>query len=274
MNAPFMASINQKEHLFSKRETNLLIHKSFYDDHGYLNPIPKHIARVYCQVSNNRPIMIMQEYNTEKKARLNYGEVLFISGMGRPDILQMALCDLNLGLHNNVLTFNADRKTVFGAQQKDSQKLQIERGYTLATCATKDNHDTLKVLLSKMTGKHVDDIESCEHLYVRKPSSIDLWSYKNEAGQYYVVATKGESITALCKREGGIDNVYYLNNPDNKIFAKAIGDDPNKILSDIINNKVPQMCSDQLPFDASIEEDIKNKLRCRKIAIINAENQN
>lgn len=274
--APFMASVNQKEHLFSKRDVNLRIHKSFRDDQGYLNPIPKHIARVYCQVSKNQPIMIMQEYNTENEARLNYGEVLFTSGMGRPTILQMALCDLNLGLHNNALTFSADRETTFGNQQKDNHKLQIERGYTLATCATKNNHDTLKVLLSKMTGKHVDNIESCQNLYVRKPSSIDLWSYKNESGQYYVVATKGERTIALCKRERGIDNIYYLidNNSGNKIFAKAIGDDPNKILSDIINKKEPETCADQLAFDASIEEDIKNKKGCRKIAIINNEKNN
>lgn len=271
MSDPLMVTVGKKEHLCTKRDGNLRIHKSFCDDHGHLNPIPKHIARTHCQVAKNQPIMIMQAYNTEKKTRLNHGEVLFTSGMGRPTILQMALCDLNLGLHNNVLTFNADRETVFGPQQRRAQNLQIERGYTLATCATQDNHDTLKVLLSKMTGKQVDNIESCRHLYIRKPGPIDLWAYKNKDDERYIVVTKGKNVIALCKRERGIDNIYYLNDsrPENKKYTKVIGEDPNKILSDIINKQVPQIGSEHIPFDATIEEDIKNEQNCRKIILIN-----
>ena len=279
MKAPFMVHENDSEYLCTRKGGATRIHKRF-NDNGSLSPIPKHISRTYCQNSNGHPLLIMTEYNSDKKTVLNYGEVLFTSGMGCPSMLKMALCDLNLGLQKNILTFNANRDVTFGCQHYDHQKLEIKRGYTLRTCATTDNHKMLKRLISKLAGKNINDLASSGNVvHIRKEFPlIELWSYQNSLDNCYVVATKNNEVTdhkdviAVCKQVKGSSCVYYLNDKDsdNKTYYKVNGEDPNKILSDIINDIKPETDKKHpLTLGSELEQDIANKVNCREITIIN-----
>ena len=94
----------------------------------------------------------------------------------------------------------------------------------------------------------------------------------------YVVATKNNEVTdhkdviAVCKQVKGSSCVYYLNDKDsdNKTYYKVNGEDPNKILSDIINNIKPETDKKHpLTLGSELEQDIANKVNCREITIIN-----
>ena len=88
---------------------------------------------------------------------------------------------------------------------------------------------------------------------------------------HFVVALEEgtNKILAFCK---GGENIYYLNEngADNKTFFKAIGDDPNQIMSDIIKKREVKT-SDTHPetLDPVIETNIANKRNCQPITIIN-----
>ena len=134
---------------------------------------------------------------------------MFTSEMGCPSILKMALCDLNLGLHKNILTFNAARNTTFGFRQGNNTKLQIKKGYTLATCASINNHETLQNLVNKLTGKKAIDINSSNQVFIRKRNpNIELWSYKDSNDNYYVIATTDERKKILAFSKDG-KNIYF-----------------------------------------------------------------
>jgi hypothetical protein len=269
--APFMVSENDKEYLCTKRDGVYRIHKRFSDENGNLVPIPKHVARVYCQNKKNYPLLYMEEQRSNKQTLLNYAEVLFTTGMGCPSILKMALCDLNLGLNDNILTFNADREKITGFQRENCHKLQVKRGYTLATCASTHNHQTLLTLISKLAGKEIRDLSSCDQVYIRKTSSrVKLFAYKDSTVSHYVIATREGDNKVLAFSKEGKDVYYLCESGSDKTYFKAIGDDPNQIMSDIINNREVKTY-DTYPktLDPVIEADIANKRNCQQITIIN-----
>ena len=63
-------------------------------------PIPKHLARVYCENEKNYPVCIIDQRQST--------DVSFLHKMGIPRVLDMALCDLNLGLPDEHKVFVID----------------------------------------------------------------------------------------------------------------------------------------------------------------------
>ena len=77
--------------------------KNYYDSNSQLFlPIPKHLARVYCENEKNIPVCIKNEGQLT--------DVSFLHKMGIPRVLDMALCDLNLGLPDEHKVFVVDHQ--------------------------------------------------------------------------------------------------------------------------------------------------------------------
>ena len=66
-------------------------------------PIPKHLARVYCENEKKIPICIINQGRAST-------DVSFLHKMGIPRVLDMALCDLNLGLPDEHKVFVIDHQ--------------------------------------------------------------------------------------------------------------------------------------------------------------------
>lgn len=76
--------------------------KNYQDPNGQFLPIPKHLARVYCENEKNFPVCIINNGQSTN--------VSFLHKMGIPRVLDMALCDLNLGLPDEHKVFVIDHQ--------------------------------------------------------------------------------------------------------------------------------------------------------------------
>ena len=93
-----------KEVLCFKDQFGQIRTSKYYCDSGsqmYL-PIPKHLARVYCENEKNNPVFIINQGLST--------DVSFLHKMGIPRVLDIALCDLNLGLPDEHKVFVIDHQ--------------------------------------------------------------------------------------------------------------------------------------------------------------------
>ena len=77
--------------------------KNYYDSNSQLYFPIKHLARVHCENAKNHPVCIMDQGLST--------DVSFLHKMGIPSVLDMALCDLNLGLPDEHKVFVIDHLT-------------------------------------------------------------------------------------------------------------------------------------------------------------------
>ena len=93
-----------KEVLCFKDQFGQIRTSKYYCDSGsqmYL-PIPKHLARVYCENEKNNPVFIINQGLST--------DVSFLHKMVIPRVLDIALCDLNLGLPDEHKVFVIDHQ--------------------------------------------------------------------------------------------------------------------------------------------------------------------
>lgn len=116
--------------------------KNYYDPNSQLYlSIPKHLARVYCENEKNLPVCIIDQGLST--------DVSFLHKMGIPRVLDMALCDLNLGLPDEHKVFVMDHLTT-----KLPAK-QSEKGGVLPYSDIKTYHNIASVdWLSKISNKN------------------------------------------------------------------------------------------------------------------------
>lgn len=88
---------------YEDKSNQIRTSKNYYDSSSqvYL-PIPKHLARVYCENEKNYPVCIIKQGSST--------DVSFLHKMGIPRVLDMALCDLNLGLPDEHKVFVIDHQ--------------------------------------------------------------------------------------------------------------------------------------------------------------------
>ena len=187
--------------------------KNYYDSESqrYL-PIPKHLARLYCENEKNYPICII---NTEKSK-----DTSFLHKMGIPRVLDMALCDLNLGLPDEHKVFVIDH-------QNSNLPMKIsEKGNSIPYSDIKTYHNINSVdWLKKLSS------ENHSPQYTPHSISLDVSKWKMYLDKHRIVITYRYALFAFA--EYGNVYLYY-----NETQALRVRDDRsvNEILSDMLKD--------------------------------------
>lgn len=216
-----------------------ITHKTYCDDEYNYNLIPKHLSRAYCQYKKNMPVCIMR---CDPDNNIDFCTITFLSGMGKPQILDMALCDLNLGLPLIEYLFIVDQQ---------HHKYSVIEGRSFTTHATNDNNKSLKNILEKLSGRVIDNYDDSSAILVSRN-----WRHINYKMQLRV---DNDYRTALVLKCG--DNIEAFS-WGNKVYAKPqlsqmfkeviSGNSINEKLSDIINNKKMDYGGEMRDFDMTV----------------------
>lgn len=216
-----------------------ITHKTYCDDEYNYNLIPKHLSRAYCQYKKNMPVCIMR---CDPDNNIDFCTITFLSGMGKPQILDMALCDLNLGLPLIEYLFIVDQQ---------HHKYSVIEGRSFTTHATNDNNKSLKNILEKLSGRVIDNYDDSSAILVSRN-----WRHINYKMQLRV---DNDYRTALVLKCG--DNIEAFS-WGNKVYAKPqlsqmfkeviSGNSINEKLSDIINNKKLDYGGEMRKFDMTV----------------------
>ena len=252
-NTPCMVNMYQKEEVLCTRGHDGLerLHRRFVND-DYIVPMPKHLARVFCQNAHKEPLCI---FDKTPNGKINYGKLTFCEGMGRPYVLDLALCDLNLGL-NTV-------ENVFIVDNNASQTVKrSKRAYSYSTCATDSDHEVLLSAIAKIAGRGIDVVEDDPQIYC---------SVNNRQIHYTMTrcATKDRVYRKLYYRDELVavatgESSVYLKRNEKNVYYKLNGNDVDQLLSDII-------CNRSVLFDSSsssIAEPVEGIKSVQNIRII------
>ena len=218
-----------KEILCTESPRGSITHKTYFNNE-YMDYIPKHLSRAYCQYKKNQPICIMQN---NLNGDIDLSSITFISGMAKPQILDMALCDLNLGLPNFEYIFIVNQNEII------QQKYAFIEGRSYSTHATSRDNGLLKTAIVKLSGRNVNEFSNSTAIYVSRNRrhangyQMKLFSDSNYA-KYLVLLTQNSEIVVLSKS----NKITYALNPQNKLFQEIVGNNStNEKISDYINGK-------------------------------------
>lgn len=186
--------------------------KNYYDSKSQrFFPIPKHLARLYCENEKNIPICIIRN-------RQQSTEVSFLHKMGIPRVLDMALCDLNLGLPDEHKVFVIDHQNShlpmkLSANGKNIPYSDIKTYHNISSL------DWLKQLSANNRSSQY------------APSTCGCW--KMYLDKRRIIVTYNDNIFAFSE----YGNVFFFDN-QNQTYVKV--DDNrsvNELLSEMIKNK-------------------------------------
>lgn len=252
-NTPCMVNANQKEEVLCTRgrDGQERLHRRFINN-DYVVPIPKHLARIFCQNAHKEFLCILDK---TPNGKINYGKLTFCEGMGRPYVLDLALCDLNLGL-NTV-------ENIFVVDSNASQTIkQSKRAYSYSTCATDSNHSLLVSAIAKIAGRKIDQLEDdpqifCSVNYRHIPYTMTRCVAKDRV--YRKLYYKEELVAIAI----GNSSVYLKRNEKSE-FYKLSGINADELLSDIICNR----CLEYDLTASSMKEPVTNIISTQNIRII------
>lgn len=235
-----------REVLCVKKSDGSLVTYNYYSDGKYLRTIPKHLARVYVQNKRNMPIGIINwnKYNRT----LDYSKLSFVSGMGVPEVLDIALCDTNLGMPYVDEVFIINQKEL----GIESRCPVIERRI-YSTNATNSNYSHVLALINKMSAREVSSVDSNPNV---------VYIARNQGDGYYKMflekkyAYNKDLILLYCQNELlafslGSD-VYYLDTRA-KSYRKVLDKDVNSALSYIYKNQIDFLQLGE-PYRASVPQ--------------------
>lgn len=196
---------------FKNKSEQIRTLKNYYDSNSQLFlPIPKHLARVYCENEKNIPVCIR-----------NHGKVSFLHKMGIPRVLDMALCDLNLGLPDEHKVFVIDH-------QKSNLPIKIsaKKGESTPFSDIKTYHnikseDWLKRLSSNNTSSRFTPY-----------SESLIWRWKMYLDRHRIIVTHKDVICAFS--EYGNIYIYDINT---KTYVRVNEDrSVNELLSEMLKS--------------------------------------
>lgn len=195
--------------------------KNYLDPNSQLFlPIPKHLARVYCENEKNFPICIIKQ---EKKT-----EVSFLHKMGIPRVLDIALCDLNLGLPDEHKVFVIDHK-----KSKLPMKKSAKGGSNpFSDIKTYHNIDTTAWLKRLSSSNNSPQ-------YTPYPNA-DISNWKMYLDKHRIIVTltrKIEKMTidvilAFSEKE----NVYFFDDKSEKFVRANEERSVNELLSEMLKS--------------------------------------
>lgn len=216
----------ENEALCTRQNNGELLIHSYYTRDGVNYSIPKHLARLYAQVQRGDPICLMNCNGND----VDYMQISFVSKMGVPGLLDIALCDLSLVMPSY--------ETVFILYQ-DSLGLSNSKPWTerrtYDTHSISDDHSYMLSWLSKLAGKNVIDIkkERTSVFITGRARGFRLMLKKDFLHHKDLLALyKGNDLLAF-----SIGKDVYLFDNESRSFQCLIGKDINLLLSDIISDK-------------------------------------
>lgn len=229
-----------------------ITHETYGNDRGEMLYIPKHLSRAFCQKEKNAPSCIMEK---DVGGKINMGNITFASGMAKPQLLDLALCDLNLGLPSFEYLFIVNQKRII------HNKYAFIEGRSYSTHATVTDNQYLKKAIEKLSGRSITDYANSSAIYVSKNRrhangyQMKMWSndYNFKA---LVLKSRTNNIVAFSWGK----KVYAKNPATNDFHEVNSAQSANEILSDIIANRQQQLSyGDNLNhFDLSRFEDDQN----------------
>ena len=231
---PCMVKDNKGNEILCTKDTSgkYVTHK-YYELEGKLRPIPKHLARAFCQNSKNTPICLL-EYSRAIRG-LNLAKISFVSGMGLPEVLDVALCDLSLGMPCIERVFIVDQERTIGIPSNAHDPTIEKKNYS--TTATSQNYQYLHGAITKVSGRIVSDLVSNESVVCsyRVNNWYKMKYTRNYLGRFGLLSLfYGSELLAFA-----IGNqVYYKASPIPDYY-RLEGSNLNEVFSSIICNKVP-----------------------------------
>lgn len=230
--------------LYTKRGYNFIKHKTFQNGMGCMELIPKHLMRAYCQNEKCQPVCIFEKQRNigrevSPDQNVIFSTITFASGMARPQVLDMALCDLNLGLPKSEYLFIVDQNAV-GIPSIYSY---IE-GLSYSTDATRDGHRYIQQALEKLSNRTIDCFSQSSAVLVCK--NRDQLIHQNKLLSMKVIKQNSDNSYSLILNHGDHTIAFsYRNNifaysTQTHTYHEIIGDGTiNEKLSNIING-IPQ----------------------------------
>ncbi len=255
-NTPCMIKMkNETEVLCTGSLGSYVTHETYCNDKGEMLFIPKHLSRAFCQKEKNAPSCILEK---DVNRNINMGSITFASGMAKPQILDLALCDLNLGLPKFEYLFivNQDEKLINHVKQC---KYAFVEGSSYSTHATATDNQYLKKAIEKLSGRSITDYDNTPAILVSKNRrhingyQMKMWS-DSDNFKALVLKDSVNSIAAFSWKKK-----IYAKNPATCAFHEVNSDkSTNGILSDIIlHNRITY--GDRFnDFDLSRFEDDNN----------------
>ena len=204
---------NKEVICFKDQSEQIRTLKNYQDSNSQLFlPIPKHLARVYCENEKNIPICIINEGSSTN--------VSFLHKMGIPRVLDMALCDLNLGLPDEHKVFVIDHQKSNLPIKISAKKEKIPYS-DIKTYYNIDFTTWLKRLSSSNKTPQ----------YTPYPNS-EISNWKMYLDKHRIIVTHKDVICAYSE----YGNVYFFDN-NAQTFGRVIDDrSVNELLSEMLKS--------------------------------------
>ncbi len=227
-----------------------ITHETYRNERGEMLFIPKHLSRAFCQKKKNVPSCIMEK---DVKGDINLGVITFASGMAKPQILDMALCDLSLGLPGFEYLFIVHQQEVI------NNKYAFIEGRSYSTHATATDNQYLKNAIEKLSGKSITDYANTPAIFVSRNRrhaysyQMKMWSDSDNCKALVLINRTNDVVAFSWKKK-----TYAKKTSTNEFHAVNSAKTANEILSDIITNKPISYGEKLNHFDLSRFDDEKN----------------
>ena len=199
---------------FTDKSGQIRTLKNYYDSNSQLFlPIPKHLARAYCENEKNFPICIINEGQST--------DVSFLHKMGIPRVLDMALCDLNLGLPDEHKVFVIDH------QKSNLPIKKSANGESIPYSDIKTYHNIASIdWLRKISSNNTSP------QYTPYPNSaVSKWKMYLDKDKFRIIVTHNDVICAYSEK----GNVYFIDN-NNTIVRITDNRSVNELLSEMLKS--------------------------------------
>lgn len=233
---PSMVEYNGDLVLCTERSGVYFTHK-YYRDNNIYRFIPKSLAKTYVQNAHNSPICVMGYGDQVNK--FDYSRIYFFSEIDSPDLLKIALCDLNLGMPTASLVFIVNKDSLKEFPSQESGSGPITKMFKYNTTATLKDHETLANAVRKLSGRSIvnNDLTNCPEI---------VFTIKEDSG-YRMIMSKDSHYTTLFLYENeqfqdktlvafSIGSRVYYRRAGSSDYHRVVNEGTvNSILSQIIN---------------------------------------
>ena len=207
----------------------------YYRDGNLQRRIPKHIARVYVQNMQDKPVAMMRWW--PHAGAIDYSKMYFISGMGVPEVLDIALCDASLCMPSSETVFvvNQEELGCVSSDPLTTQRIYSPRGL---------DNNLVAQIVNKLSGISAQSTmqQTLAHVYVTHP--IQHWRMYHTPSYLHkkrlITLYYGEDLLAFA-----IGADVYAYSTGSRMYYKVEGLDVNKAFSEVYRNNIDQYLGEQ-----------------------------
>lgn len=200
--------------LCTERSGVYYTHK-YYRDNNIYRLIPKSLAKTYVQNAHNSPVCVMGYANQVNM--FDYSRICFFSGIDSPDLLKIALCDLNLGMPTASLVFIMDKDSLNEFPSLKTGSGPITKMFKYNTTATLKDHETLSNAVRKLSGRSIvnNDLTNCPEI---------VFTIKEDSGYRMIMAKDSHYTTLfLYENEQFQDNTLVAFSTGSRVYYRRAG---------------------------------------------------